>query len=87
MYCQTKNRITMVEVGTCIAVNLLGDEEKIYFRTEQTREAYGNKYFVFCRMKPLEEISWGDFWSLSERYFNQLKEEGKLRIVERFCDI
>jgi len=87
LHCQIKTDNTMVEVVKFIAVNLFGDEEKVYFRTEQTREAYGNTYYVFCRMKPIEEISWGDFWSISERYFNELKAQGKLREVERFCDL
>ena len=77
----------MVDIGTCIAVNLLGEGETLYFRTEQTRNVYGNTYYVFCKVKPLEEISWVDFWSISEKYFNSLKAEGMLRVVEKFADL
>ena len=80
--------MAMVEIGKCIAVDLLKDgNEKFYFRTERSDKRYGVLYHFFCRMKPQEEITAFDFWGISEEYYNELVKEGKLRVVERFCDM
>ena len=78
----------MVEEGKVIAVKLSADaEERVMFRTKDITERYGQKYYVFCNVKPLEEVTLTDFWAISESYFSHLKEEGMLREIERWCDL
>lgn len=78
----------MVEIGQVIAYKFpYSGKEELYFRTKETRQIYGATYYTFCKVKNPEELSISDFWSMSERFFNEKLANGSIRLVNRFCDI
>ena len=77
----------MVEIGKIIAVDFnKNGNEQYYFRIDKSDKRYGNTYHFFCKLKPQEEITAFDFWGLTEKYYDELVRDGKLRVIERMCD-
>lgn len=77
----------MVEVGQFIKVSFLADSEDVYFRTKEVTKKFGKTYYIFCKAKLISELTISDFWGVSEDYYNQLKDEGKLKEIEHFNEL
>jgi len=67
----------MVNVNGIISVKI-ADEQQDYFRTEHIETKYGRKHYIFCEVCAPHELSMSSFWGMTEEYYNQLLQSGKL---------